>query len=130
MQYVETPIEDAVEIIQSITCPDDKAICPDGTTCCKESDGFYGCCPISEAVCCKDGSRCCPHAMTCCLPFGCCPYNKGVCCKDNTCCPHGSQCIYNDPHGHCVGSNFLPILMGLLEFNNIDPPMEKVQSCA
>ena len=60
MQYVETPIEDAIEIIQSITCPDGKSRCHDGETCCMKNDGVYGCCRLSaDAVCCKDPAHCC-----------------------------------------------------------------------
>ena len=44
MQYAETPIQDAFEIIQSIPCPDEKHACPDGNTCCQSDDGRYGCC--------------------------------------------------------------------------------------
>ena len=97
MQYVETPIEDAIEIIQSSTCADDKTICPDGTTCCKSNQGLYGCCPAPNAVCCKDGFHCCPHLSHC-----------------------------DEQHQTCVWSQFLPMLMGLPKFNDIDPPMENV----
>ena len=127
MQYVEKPIKDAIEIIQKVYCPDELHYCPDGTTCCKANDGGYGCCSLSDAVCCKDGLNCCPHANFCCLPFGCCPYINGVCCKDGSCCPHGFQC--DDQQDDCIRSHFLPMLVGLPEFNDIDPPMKKVQSC-
>ena len=121
MQYVETPIEDTNEIIQSITCPDGKKQCPDGTTCCKFYDGGYDCCPVPDAVCCKNGMSCCPYAMTCCGFVGCCPEPNAVCCKGNThCCPHGTRCDGD----YCIGSHFLP--MGLPEGNII----EKVQLCA
>ena len=99
MQYVETPIEDA---IQSITCPDDKTTCRDGETCCiNPDDKGYGCCPYHEGVCCKDGLSCCPKATTCC-PSGCCPLTNAVCCKDGIgCCPYGTQCpaVF---HGDCT----------------------------
>ena len=55
MQYAETPIKDAIEIIQNVDCPDGLHYCPDGTTCCKANDGGYGCCSMSDAVCCKGG---------------------------------------------------------------------------
>ena len=98
-----TPIEDAIRIQirknpdKSGLCPDHKMQCPDGTTCCKLYDGGYGCCPYPEGVCCKDGAHCCPHATQC-----------------------------DIQHGRCIRSHFLPMLMGLPEFNDIDPPMEKV----
>ena len=92
MQYEETPIEDAIEIIQSITCPDEKSACPDGTTtCCPKLNGGYHCCA----------------------------YPNGVCCKDSNCCPHGTQCAIERG---CT-SHFLPMLTGLPEINNIDPPL-------
>ena len=125
MQYVETPIEDAIEIVQDVACPDGLHYCPDGTTCCKTNDGGYGCCQLSsDAVCCKHNG-CCAHTDKCCDPFGCCPYSNGVCCKDGSCCPHGFQCDYQS--GGCSRSHFLPMLVGLPKFNDIDTPMEKVQ---
>ncbi|XP_064648011.1 progranulin-like isoform X2 [Lineus longissimus] len=48
-----------------ITCPDERWSCGDGTTCCKMSDGGYGCCPVINAVCCDDHIHCCPHHTTC-----------------------------------------------------------------
>ena len=123
MQYVETPIKDATEIIQRITCPD-KSSCPDGMTCCKGNDGRYGCCPAPNAVCCKFADdHCCRSGETCC-EIGCCPFN-GVCCNDpgDHCCPHGTQCDVE--HRSCRGSQFLPILMSLFK-NDMYPPMEKV----
>jgi len=98
-----TPIEDAIRSQirknpdKSGLCPDHKMQCPDGTTCCKLYDGGYGCCPYPQGVCCKDGAHCCPHATQC-----------------------------DIQHGRCIRSHFLPMLMGLPEFNDIDPPMEKV----
>ena len=127
MQYVETPMEDAIENIQSITCPDGKLKCPDETTCCKLPDGRYGCCPYPEAVCCKD-RHCCHNAQTCCEPFGCCLYPNGVCCKTFAgCCPYGTQC--DEEHTQCLGSHFLPMLMGLSRINNIDSRTKKVNEC-
>ena len=124
MQYAETPIKDAIEIVQDITCPD-QGTCPDETTCCKDTDGGYNCCPAPNANCCKDRVNCCPQAMPCCR-LGCCPIPYGICCNDpgGHCCPPGSRC--NPEHGGCLASPFLPILMGLPEFNNNDLPMEKV----
>ena len=129
MQYVETPIEDAIEIVQSITCPD-KTKCYDGQTCCLNPDGSYGCCPFSNGVCCIDMVSCCPHANICCKKgdgsYSCCPYPEGVCCKDpeGHCCPHFTQCDIQ--HGFCVSSYFLSMLMDLPELTNIDPHMEKL----
>ena len=49
MQYAETPIENAIEIIQRITCPDDKTTCSDEEVCCEAYDGSYFCSvPIGE----------------------------------------------------------------------------------
>ncbi|XP_043089791.1 granulin a isoform X10 [Puntigrus tetrazona] len=44
---------------------DSSHICPDSSTCCKNIDGEWGCCPLPEAVCCKDKFHCCPHDTTC-----------------------------------------------------------------
>ena len=141
MQYAETPIEDAIDIIQSITCPDGKSRCHDGETCCKKNNGGYGCCPVPEGVCCTDGIRiigCCSHADHCCGPHccspgetccsdpkSCCPFPEGVCCEDRLhCCPHATECDIQ--HGRCIRSQFLPMMMGQPELSNNDPPMEKV----
>jgi len=121
LQYVETPIEDDIKIIQTVTCSDDKSKCLNGETCCKLLDGSYGCFSIPEGVCCKDGVHCCPHATTCCIN-GCCPLPNAVCCGKYYCCPHHTQC--ERQHGGCIGSHSLPMLMGLLKFNDIF--MEKV----
>uniref|UniRef100_A0A3Q0RW05 Uncharacterized protein n=1 Tax=Amphilophus citrinellus TaxID=61819 RepID=A0A3Q0RW05_AMPCI len=32
-------------VILSVVCPD-KTLCPDDTTCCKMTNGTYGCCPM------------------------------------------------------------------------------------
>ena len=137
MQYVDTPIEDAIEIIQSITCPDGKSKCNDGETCCKANEVGYGCCPLPKAVCCKSGHNCCFHnticcegggccEQTCCGQHSCCPFPNGVCCEDGPhghCCPHGTQCDIE--HRGCRRglSEFLPMLA---KINNINPPMEEV----
>ncbi|GFT96796.1 progranulin [Nephila pilipes] len=45
---------------------DDKSICPDDTTCCKNPNTTkYGCCPMQNAVCCDDGLHCCPTGTIC-----------------------------------------------------------------
>ncbi|XP_043089794.1 granulin a isoform X13 [Puntigrus tetrazona] len=44
---------------------DSSHICPDSSTCCKNIDGEWGCCPLPEAVCCKDGEHCCPTNYKC-----------------------------------------------------------------
>ncbi|XP_077976751.1 uncharacterized protein LOC120333941 isoform X18 [Styela clava] len=56
----------------SITCPDRRSQCPDGTTCCKLATGAYGCCPIEHAVCCEDGLHCCPNGYRCDTGAGTC----------------------------------------------------------
>nr|XP_039257310.1 multiple epidermal growth factor-like domains protein 6 isoform X36 [Styela clava] len=56
----------------SITCPDRRSQCPDGTTCCKLATGTYGCCPIEHAVCCEDGLHCCPNGYRCDTGAGTC----------------------------------------------------------
>lgn len=51
---------------------DDTSACPDGTTCCKNEQGGWACCPLSEAVCCSDLIHCCPKGKTCNLAAGTC----------------------------------------------------------
>ncbi|XP_058626826.1 granulin a isoform X1 [Onychostoma macrolepis] len=48
----------------NVNC-DSSHVCPDSNTCCKNTDGDWGCCPLPEAVCCKDKFHCCPHGTTC-----------------------------------------------------------------
>ncbi|KAL2102042.1 hypothetical protein ACEWY4_003803 [Coilia grayii] len=49
----------------SITCPDGRCSCPDGTTCCLMKTGDYGCCLYPSAVCCSDQLHCCPNNTVC-----------------------------------------------------------------
>ncbi|XP_063693192.1 uncharacterized protein LOC134825040 isoform X3 [Bolinopsis microptera] len=43
----------------------DGTACPGGTSCCKMTAGYYGCCPYPNAVCCQDQKHCCPNGHTC-----------------------------------------------------------------
>ncbi|VDM31597.1 unnamed protein product [Hydatigera taeniaeformis] len=52
--------------------PGEMVICDDGSycegpnvTCCKFSDGSWGCCPFSNAICCLDHVHCCPNGYSC-----------------------------------------------------------------
>ncbi|KAG0420671.1 hypothetical protein HPB47_003360, partial [Ixodes persulcatus] len=47
-----------------VRCPNGSA-CPDGSTCCPQSSGFYACCPYPLAVCCSDHRHCCPEGHRC-----------------------------------------------------------------
>ena len=51
--------------LHEIICPDRKSKCKYGSTCCKNQDGGYGCCPLLQAVCCDDKQHCCPHDFIC-----------------------------------------------------------------
>ncbi|XP_019729991.1 granulin b isoform X1 [Hippocampus comes] len=85
----------------SLVCPDG-GTCQEGSTCCTDVAGRYGCCPLPRsvralAVLCPDQHSECPGATTCCqLPdgsWGCCPLAKAVCCDDKRhCCPEGTAC--------------------------------------
>ncbi|XP_052401889.1 progranulin [Carassius gibelio] len=44
---------------------DSSHVCPDSSTCCKNTDGDWSCCPLPEAVCCTDGEHCCPVNYKC-----------------------------------------------------------------
>ncbi|XP_076826456.1 granulin b isoform X2 [Brachyhypopomus gauderio] len=46
--------------------------CESGSTCCKNKDGDWACCPLPEAVCCEDHVHCCPHDTVCDLSEGTC----------------------------------------------------------
>uniref|UniRef100_A0A3B3UEH3 Granulin a n=1 Tax=Poecilia latipinna TaxID=48699 RepID=A0A3B3UEH3_9TELE len=50
--------------VKNVPC-DDTAACPDGTTCCKNKEGAWACCPLPKAVCCDDHEHCCPEGTTC-----------------------------------------------------------------
>ncbi|CAN9508674.1 unnamed protein product [Ophioblennius macclurei] len=51
--------------LKAVVCPDQKAECPDDTTCCQLLDSSWGCCPLAKAVCCEDKLHCCPENTTC-----------------------------------------------------------------
>lgn len=44
---------------------DQTAVCPTGTTCCKQKSGTWACCLLPQAVCCEDQEHCCPQGYTC-----------------------------------------------------------------
>uniref|UniRef100_A0A087XWW0 Granulin n=1 Tax=Poecilia formosa TaxID=48698 RepID=A0A087XWW0_POEFO len=50
--------------VKNVPC-DDTAACPDGSTCCKNKEGAWACCPLPKAVCCDDHEHCCPEGTTC-----------------------------------------------------------------
>ncbi|XP_043957402.1 granulin a [Gambusia affinis] len=50
--------------VKNVPC-DDTTACPDGTTCCKNTEGAWACCPLPKAVCCDDHLHCCPEGTTC-----------------------------------------------------------------
>ncbi|KAM3598452.1 uncharacterized protein V6R79_018164 [Siganus canaliculatus] len=53
------------EVMTTVMCEDGVSECPDGTTCCKNPEGKYGCCPMPKAVCCEDKIHCCPEGTSC-----------------------------------------------------------------
>ena len=48
-----------------IVCPDKKTVCLRGTSCCRDKDKTFSCCPIVKAVCCPDLIHCCPDGWRC-----------------------------------------------------------------
>ncbi|KJE89663.1 grn protein [Capsaspora owczarzaki ATCC 30864] len=58
-------------IISKPMIPEVAVVCPDNSqcsatqTCCKMSNGSYGCCPLPNASCCADHLHCCPSGFTC-----------------------------------------------------------------
>ncbi|XP_058859197.1 progranulin-like isoform X4 [Acipenser ruthenus] len=88
---------------------DDITSCTDGTTCCRNEDWGWGCCPYPKAVCCGDHKHCCPEGTVCDLAAGTCdqggfsvPWLEKIPvrtsepneekCDDQTSCPDGSTC--------------------------------------
>ncbi|XP_060085817.1 fibrillin-1-like [Ylistrum balloti] len=57
---------------RSVMCPDGMSECQNDNTCCKLSNGHYGCCPFPDAVCCSDMKHCCRQGFTCNLSKGRC----------------------------------------------------------
>ncbi|MCJ8738983.1 hypothetical protein PDJAM_G00042000 [Pangasius djambal] len=109
--------------VSDVPC-DDTATCPDGTTCCKNEQGGWSCCPLPQAVCCEDFIHCCPHGKKCNLaaescddPSGSVPWLKkepsrpiggqkvletevsDVPCDDTATCPDGTTCCKNEQGG-------------------------------
>ncbi|XP_062600117.1 fibrillin-1-like isoform X5 [Saccostrea cucullata] len=100
-------------------CQDGKSFCPDGSTCCVQETGEYGCCPLAdkvslklENVVCPDGQHECKTGQTCCKlssgEYGCCPLPKAVCCSDGKhCCPESTTC--DTGTGKCQRGNQLTV---------------------
>uniref|UniRef100_A0A3B4XZU2 Granulins domain-containing protein n=1 Tax=Seriola lalandi dorsalis TaxID=1841481 RepID=A0A3B4XZU2_SERLL len=95
--------------VGDVAC-DSTASCPDGTTCCKNKEGLWACCPLPEAVCCDDHETCCPHGTTCDLTTGSCLGPSGstplkqktpafttpalTTCDAHTSCPQYTTCCF------------------------------------
>lgn len=60
----------------ALVCPDG-GMCEDKNTCCKNTVGGYGCCPLPHAECCSDHLHCCYEGTVCDLVHGKC-VNKTV----------------------------------------------------
>ncbi|XP_049323814.1 granulin a isoform X8 [Astyanax mexicanus] len=112
-----------VSTVYNVPC-DDTVACADGTTCCKNGEGGWSCCPLPQAVCCDDFIHCCPHGKKCNLAAGTCedpsgsvpwlkkvpsqpikgkklPETKGsdVPCNDTVACPDETTCCKNGKGG-------------------------------
>ncbi|PWA21451.1 hypothetical protein CCH79_00003239, partial [Gambusia affinis] len=48
----------------ALICPDG-GMCEDKDTCCKNTQGGYGCCPLPHAECCSDHLHCCFQGTVC-----------------------------------------------------------------
>ncbi|KAG7515014.1 hypothetical protein JOB18_047598 [Solea senegalensis] len=48
----------------ALVCPDG-GMCEDKNTCCKNTEGGYGCCPLPHAECCSDHLHCCYEGTLC-----------------------------------------------------------------
>ncbi|KAF7665096.1 hypothetical protein LDENG_00155320 [Lucifuga dentata] len=60
----------------ALICPDG-GMCVEKNTCCKNTAGGYGCCPLPNAECCSDHLHCCYEGTLCDLEHGKC-LNKTV----------------------------------------------------
>ncbi|TDG97743.1 hypothetical protein EPR50_G00210800 [Perca flavescens] len=60
----------------ALVCPDG-GMCEDRNTCCKNTLGGYGCCPLPRAECCSDHLHCCYEGTVCDLVHAKC-VNKTV----------------------------------------------------
>nr|CBN81736.1 Granulins [Dicentrarchus labrax] len=60
----------------ALVCPDG-GMCEDRDTCCKNTMGGYGCCPLPHAECCSDHLHCCFEGTVCDLVHSKC-VNKTV----------------------------------------------------
>ncbi|XP_072311978.1 granulin b [Eucyclogobius newberryi] len=60
----------------AIVCPDG-GMCAEKNTCCKNTEGDYGCCPLPNAECCSDHLHCCYEGTICDLVHSKC-VNKTV----------------------------------------------------
>ncbi|XP_048057511.1 progranulin-like [Megalobrama amblycephala] len=58
------PVESDSDSVSDVYC-DAVTACPDGTTCCLNLYGQWGCCPYPLGHCCRDGLHCCPHSSYC-----------------------------------------------------------------
>ncbi|KAM8730432.1 granulin b isoform 1-T2 [Acanthopagrus schlegelii] len=65
-----------VGLSTALVCPDG-GMCEDKNTCCKNSAGGYGCCPLPHAECCSDHLHCCYEGTICDLVHSKC-VNKTV----------------------------------------------------
>lgn len=48
----------------ALVCPDG-GMCEDKDTCCENTEGGYGCCPLPHAECCSDHVHCCYEGTVC-----------------------------------------------------------------
>ncbi|XP_029953604.1 granulin b [Salarias fasciatus] len=60
----------------ALVCPDG-GMCEDRDTCCRNTQGGYGCCPLPHAECCSDHLHCCYQGTVCDLVLNRC-VNKTV----------------------------------------------------
>ncbi|XP_028332120.1 granulin b [Gouania willdenowi] len=53
-----------LSLSSALVCPDG-GVCEDRNTCCKDTAGGYGCCPLPHAECCSDHLHCCYQGTLC-----------------------------------------------------------------
>nr|CBN81737.1 Granulins [Dicentrarchus labrax] len=82
----------------ALVCPDG-GMCEDRDTCCKNTMGGYGCCPLPHAECCSDHLHCCFEGTVCDLVHSKCVNKtlgdkvKAVICPDQASeCPDETTC--------------------------------------
>jgi len=75
-KLIKSTLDEKLDSLSAVICPDHASTCASGNTCCKLQDGEWGCCPMPQAVCCADQIHCCPHDTKCDVSSSACIKNN------------------------------------------------------